>query len=317
MAKIRGKSFKPSTPLSSVEIQGLVVPGAGGAADLILREKWLWDGSPGAFFFLSLGSDNVKIGSCRLSVLGKLSQEIIISPHRFFPDIPKETSLKIPNLNLQQFLMGKNLISQPIQVSTLKPIVSYDGELGTWESYVEEGGKDICIRLHLTPTAEDKAKLMISLIPLAAEDLEAMECEPAEVPSFLVLSKEIPLSPKSITPWGLAFTTLIIKGDPAKPVGEVSQPEIRKAVHAVLQGAMVTRFCAKTTSYHKRMEKINKGEVPSAKLAGLWPEPMDSGNTSGNQLFYLFIFFCLICFCCPCRFKEIGAHTFICIHRVV
>jgi hypothetical protein len=164
-------------------------------------------------------------------------------------------------------------------------VVEVDGIESSWEAYTEDGGREICIRLHISPTAQDKVKLQISIIPLAVEEVVKLGCVPSDIPSFLIHTKEIQISPKTATPWGLAFLPLFVLGDPSKPPGEINQDEVRSAIHGVFKGCLVTKFYTKTATFQRRLEKVLAGEVSTPKPAGLWPAPLEVENTSGRHNF--------------------------------
>ena len=98
MPPIQEKSFKPVAPLSNAEIKNVCVPGAGNVVARALHEKKCKDASPTFFFFTHLGSDNKKINSFYLSILGSSQSDIIISTHRFCPSLGEESFLNVKEL---------------------------------------------------------------------------------------------------------------------------------------------------------------------------------------------------------------------------
>lgn len=285
MAPIKGKGFKLVAPLSNAEIVNVCVPGTGNTAAKALQDKKLWDGSPTLFFFSHLGSDNKRLNSCYISALGSWQTEIIISPNRFCPTIEEESSIGIKKLNLNQLKFDEQLVSQAIPVSSLEPSIVVDGDNVSWEEFIELGGKEMCLRAHITPVSDHSAKLGIMLIPESLEELNELTCVAGLVPGFAVVSKELAISPAARMEWGLAFVTLLIKGDPAKEVGQVDQLELRKAIHKILQGSIIIKACRQLDSYRKRMEKLKDGEVIEPTPTDLWPDIQDSTDIgSGKNL---------------------------------
>lgn len=287
MPTIQGTSFKPVSPLSNAELVNVCMPGTGNVAARALQEKKLWDASPTFFFFTHLGSDNKKINSCYLSILGSWQSDIIISTHRFCPALDEESFLTIKDLDLSQFKLDENLVSQCIPISSLEPVIVLEGEKVTWEDYIEQGGREMCIRAHVTPMSDHTARLSFMLVPESLEDLNTLSCVAGLVPGFSLTSKELAISPAARFPWGLAFVTLLIKGDPTKDVGQVDQLELRRAIHKVLQGSIIIKACRQMESYKKRLEKLKSGEVSDPVATDLWPEIQGATDHNSGRNFYL------------------------------
>ncbi len=118
---------------------------------------------------------------------------------------------------------------------------------------------------------DHSAKLAIMLIPESLEDLNNLTCAAGQLPGFFISSKELFISPVARLPWGLAFTTLFVKGDPAGEINEIDQVELRKSIHKVLQGSIVIKSQHKLESYKKVMDELKNDEVSNPTPTDLWP----------------------------------------------
>ncbi len=286
MAPITGKGFKLIAPLSNTEIVNLCVPGTGNVAARALQDKKLWDGSPTLFFFTHLGSDNQRINSCHISALGNWHTEIVISPHRFCPSVDDESSITIKKLNLCTFKFDEHLVSQCLPLSAFEPTITVEGDNVSWDEFVELGGREMCLRAHITPVSDHTAKLTIMLVPESLQELKELTCVSGLVPGFTVVSRELSISPAARMEWGLAFVTLFIKGDPAGDMCQINQTELRRAIHRILQGSIMIKACRQLDSYRKRMEKLKNGEVVEPTPTDLWPDIQDPTAIGSGKNIY-------------------------------
>ena len=143
----------------------------------------------------------------------------------------------------------------------------------------------MCIRAHVTPTTDHSARLSLMLVPESLEVLNTLSCVAGLVPGFALTSKELAISPAARLPWGLAFVTLLIKGDTTKDVGQIDQLELRRAIHKVLQGSIVIKACRQMESYKKRLEKLKSGEVSDPIATEVWPEVQGATNYNSGKSF--------------------------------
>ena len=271
MPTIKGTSFTSSTNLDKVEVRSCAVPGVGSAALHALREKNFFKDTPCVFFFCNLAQDNEKILSGRLCVLGEIPF-ISVTASRFFPSIKQNYIIKIKDLKLPKFDFDEDLVSQTIGFEALSLTIELEGVEMEWEDYMNDGGGEFSIMGHVNPTSATYCKLQIGLIPITGENLHALECSPAEIPSMLILTQVIPINPPTHTPWGLSFLVMIILGDPLRAVGEVNQQELREVIHSIMRGAIQNTFCKHRKSLDKKLEACVRGEAPKPRKTNAWPE---------------------------------------------
>jgi hypothetical protein len=308
MRTITSTTFTPKLDLSPATLEKYAVNGLGEACTPTLKKHGWTDGTAGGIIGIALGTDNLRVLSANLFLLGRVHPGLEDCTKRlaalYWPKAKPSIELRLPFDDIKAFRFDGTMQSNLVDGSVISHEF-YDNENKvplTDAEFASAGGGPFTLKAFCHMKDKLWCSLSISIFPKSKEELLTgfPYANDNNFPGLNLLTVDIKLMPNSPEDYGLAFIPLLQKGDKETPFPLAANFAIRSSVASLLQTGRTPKFARDITSLLNKWTKLEGlGDKAKDSLmapttqAKLWPNALpspaqDLDDTGNNGMWFSF-----------------------------